>query len=197
MQAERKFWMRRILTGLVEWKARQRLSGNLAIASSAKLSYRKLKMSSSNRLTIGQGSIMECSFSFERDGAEIAIGRDTFIGASRIVCATRVEIGDDVLVSWGCTISDHNSHSVSWSGRRNDVREWYRGRKDWSQVLTAPVKLGNKCWIGMNAIVMKGVEVGEGAVVAAGSVVTKNVAAWTIVGGNPAKVIRELTRDEQ
>ena len=58
-------------------------------------------------------------------------------------------------------------------------------------------KIGNKSWVGLNAIILRGVEIGEGAVVAAGSVVIKNVPAWTIVGGNPAHVIREIPMEER
>jgi acetyltransferase-like isoleucine patch superfamily enzyme len=148
-------------------------------------------------LTIGEGSILEGAIAFEREGAAVVIGRDTFIGASQIVCASQVEIGDDVLVAWGCTISDHNSHSIAWRGRAQDVREWYHGRKDWSQVESLPVRLGNKCWVGMHSIILKGVGIGEGAIVAAGSVVTKDVPSWTIAGGNPARVIREIPVDER
>lgn len=60
----------------------------------------------------------------------------------------------------------------------------------------APITIGSNCWIASRAIVMPGVMVGDGAVVAAGAVVTKNVKPWTVVGGNPAKLIkdRELTK---
>ena len=157
--------MRKLIISFVEWNAKRRLKrmGGGAIADSARIRYRNLKLRSNNRLEVGQGTIMEGSIAFERDGAEVIIGRDTFIGASLIICATRVVIGDDVLVAWGCTIGDHNSHSISWSKRRNDVRQHYQGRKDWSHVETKPVKLGDKCWIGMHSIVLKGVEIGEGA----------------------------------
>lgn len=56
---------------------------------------------------------------------------------------------------------------------------------------TAPITICNGVWIGARAIILPGVTVGEGAVVAAGAVVTKDVAPWTIVGGNPARVIKE------
>lgn len=61
----------------------------------------------------------------------------------------------------------------------------------------APITIGSSAWIAARAIVMQGVTVGEGAVVAAGAVVTKDVEPWTVVGGNPAKVIkkRELKED--
>lgn len=56
--------------------------------------------------------------------------------------------------------------------------------------------LDNSCWIGMRAMLMPGVKLGEGCVVAAGSVVTKDVEPYTIVGGNPAKVIKKRFSDE-
>ena len=60
-----------------------------------------------------------------------------------------------------------------------------------------PVRIGDKAWLGLRVIILKGVEIGEGAVVAAGSVVTKDVPSWTIAAGNPAKVIREIPIEER
>jgi acetyltransferase-like isoleucine patch superfamily enzyme len=64
-------------------------------------------------------------------------------------------------------------------------------------VVVKPVRIGDKSWIGLNVIILKGVEIGEGAVVAAGSVVTKNIPPWTIAAGNPARVIREIPIQDQ
>ena len=55
----------------------------------------------------------------------------------------------------------------------------------------------SKVWIGFNAIILKGVTIGEGAVVGAGSVVTKDVLPWTVVAGNPARLIREISENER
>ena len=114
-----------------------------------------------------------------------------------IVSAERIEVGDDVMIAWGTTIVDHNSHSSSFSKRSEDVINWMQGKKDWSHVKTSPVKICDKVWIGFNTIILKGVTIGEGAVVGAGSVVTKNVPPWTIVAGNPARIIREIPEDER
>ncbi len=191
--------MRRQMRQLLDWVAWRRLRSaeNLRIDPTAKVSYSRLKLRPGNRLTIGAGSMLEGTIAFERDGAEVVIGRQTFIGACTIACAGRVEIGDDVLIAWGTVILDHNSHPLRWSERENDVREWYYARKDWTHVKVQPVRIGNKAWIGTHSILMKGVEIGEGAIVAAGSVVTKNVEPWTIVGGNPARVIRAIPPDER
>jgi acetyltransferase-like isoleucine patch superfamily enzyme len=59
----------------------------------------------------------------------------------------------------------------------------------------APVTVGDRAWIASHAVVLPGVHIGEGAVVAAAAVVTKDVPAFTLVGGNPARVIRERDRN--
>ena len=78
-----------------------------------------------------------------------------------------------------------------------DVKEWIENRKDWSNVQITPVVICDRSWIGARSIILKGVTIGEGAIVGAGSVVTSDVPPWTIVGGNPARVIRALTDEER
>ena len=59
-------------------------------------------------------------------------------------------------------------------------------------VKDAPISIGNKAWIGFGVTILKGVTIGEGSDIAAGSVVTKDVPSYTLVGGNPAKFIKKL-----
>jgi acetyltransferase-like isoleucine patch superfamily enzyme len=167
----------------------------LQVHPSAQVNYRGLRRRPPSRLSIGEGSIFEGGIASDRNGSEVLIGRNTFFGGSTIVTALRVEIGDDVLVSWGCTIVDHDSHVLPWAGRKDDVREQYHGRKNWQGVGMRPVRIADKSWIGFNVIILKGVTVGEGAVVAAGSVVTRDVPAFTLVAGNPARVVRSLDHE--
>ena len=166
----------------------------VSVHQSAKVNWRGLSRRPPANLSIGQGSIFEGTFTAERDGTRFEIGDNTFIGSSYFVSADRITIGNDVLISWGCTIIDHHSHSVHWSERQNDVSEWYHGRKDWSMIRIAPIEIGDRAWIGFNAIVLAGIKIGEGAVVGCGSIVTRDVPPHTVVAGNPAKVIRELPR---
>ena len=142
--------------------------------------------------------MVEGSLTFERDGATILIGCHTFIGNGTILAsASSISIGDDVLISSGCRILDHNSHAVAWHQRNNDVREWYAGRKNWTNVLTSPVRIEDKAWIGLNVVLLRGVTVGEGAVIGAGAVVTKSIPPYCIAAGNPTRVLRELGPEER
>ena len=152
-------------------------------------------------LHIGNDCIINGSFIFESKEGEILIGNHTFIGGSTFISHSKIEIGDNVTIAWGCTIYDHNSHSLDYMERRkdiddqlNDIRSGqnFIANKNWASVKSAPIKICNDAWIGMNVIVLKGVTIGEGAIVGAGSVVTKDVPAWTVVGGNPAKIIKKL-----
>jgi len=136
--------------------------------------------------------MLSCRFSLDRPSARITVGDRCYIGRSHLVAAECIEIEDDVIVSWGVTIVDHNSHVLDWSGRSRDVADWRVGQKDWSGVAVKPVRLKRRCWIGFQASILKGVTVGEGAVVGACSVVTRDVPPYSVVAGNPARLIRKL-----
>jgi len=107
--------------------------------------------------------------------SEIIIGNNTSIGdRTEIHAGKKVEIGDRCNISWDVCIMDRDYHKF------NSPTEEIK-----------PVKIGNDVWIGCNVLILKGVTIGDGAVIAAGSVVTKDVAPKTLVGGNPAKLIKE------
>jgi galactoside O-acetyltransferase len=188
--------MKDLLRSLYDRFHRARHEGCVAfvVGARSKLRYDRVSRSLGCAVTVGQDCIINARISFDRTGARFTCGDRCFIGASQIVCAERITMGDDVVISWGVTIVDHNSHAIQWEDRCHDVLDWCRGRKSWDHVKVAPVKLDDKVWIGFNAIILKGITIGEGAIVAAGAVVTKNVPPYTIVAGNPAKVIRVLSR---
>lgn len=152
-------------------------------------------------LQIGEKCIIEGNFVFERETGSILVGDRTHIGLSSLISINKIEIGNDVTIAWNCTIYDHNSHSVKWEERQYDTVQEYNDwkesgdlikNKNWDVVKSAPIKICDKVWIGMGCTILKGVTIGEGAVVAAGSVVTKDVEPYTVVGGNPAKMIKQL-----
>jgi len=195
--------LRRMIVGspvdpTVSWP--RLLPGGVNIGSGTKVNLATLSARQPNgcSLSIGAGSNIEGSLVLERASARISIGSRTHVGGGTLLAAaSSIEIGDDVLIAFEALIMDHNSHSLKFRERQHDVRDWIQGNKDWSTVATAPVKISNKAWIGVRAIVLKGVTIGEGAVVGAGSIVTSDVAPWTIVAGNPARIIRPLTDEER
>jgi acetyltransferase-like isoleucine patch superfamily enzyme len=191
--------MIRWLKALLDWRAKLGIFRHpgVMISPRTRVAYRKIRMARGCTLSIGDTTIVEAAIIFDREGGSVRIGERTFIGASTFVCAEHIEVGDDVLISWGCTIVDHNSHALAWKDRSRDVENWYEGRKDWTPVERGAVRIGNRAWIGFNAIVLKGVTIGEGAIIGAGSVVTRDVPAFSIAAGNPARVIRELAPDER
>jgi acetyltransferase-like isoleucine patch superfamily enzyme len=143
-------------------------------------------------LRIGSQSIVRCRVDFDSPQGEVVIGDRCYLGASHLVCHTGIKIGNDVIMSWGVTVVDHNSHAIEWPQRQHDVSDWMRGEKRWDAVAISPVHIGDRVWIGFGASILKGVNVGSGAVIGAQSVVTRDVPPNTVVAGNPARVVREL-----
>ncbi|MFC3825837.1 MULTISPECIES: acyltransferase [Niastella] len=153
------------------------------------------------RVKIGDDNMLDCNIIFESGTGEVIIGNRVFIGASTIICRSKVEFGNNIFVAWNTCFYDHDSHSLDYRHRQQDITqqltdfrngESFIKNKNWEVVNSAPIKICDNAWIGMNALILKGVTVGEGAIVAAGSVVTKSVPAWTVVAGNPAKVVKNL-----
>lgn len=152
-------------------------------------------------LETGAHCVMEGRYVFETSRGHICIGNRVHIGNSMFVSVNEILIDDDVTIAWDCLIYDHNSHSVIWEERKEDTEREYQdirkglspiAHKNWDVVKSSPIHICSKAWIGTGVKILKGVTVGEGAVVAAGSVVVKDVEPWTVVGGNPAQIIKRL-----
>jgi acetyltransferase-like isoleucine patch superfamily enzyme len=188
--------IKKVLSNLSVAYLKCRLS-HFRIAKSSIIIGWRINGSKQSSLFIDDKSLVMASVYFEKPDAVLSIGKRSFIGRSIISVAKKVTIGNDVMISWGVTLADHNSHSIRFTERALDVADWAMGKKMWDHVKTAEIRICDKSWIGFNSIILKGVTIGEGAIVGAGSVVTKDVPPWTIVAGNPAKIIRELSLDER
>ncbi|WP_348260967.1 acyltransferase [Telmatobacter sp. DSM 110680] len=144
---------------------------------------------------------MHNEFIFESTRGEITVGDGVFINSgTKVISRSSIVIGDAVTIGWGCVIYDHNSHSISYLDRIADqdqqLIDFPRGNmvanKDWRSVAAEPIKICNYAWLGFDVVVLKGVTIGEGAIIGARAVVTKNVPPWTIAVGNPARVVKEI-----
>lgn len=159
------------------------LNGNL------KLNANRLgKNGRSSILRMDENSILECDGFTFMYGADIILfneaclklGRDSFINSDcKIRCHKQIVIGNDCAISHDFTIMDSDAHELC--GNRN----------------TKPVYIGNHVWIGTRVTVLSGVNIGDGAVVAAGALVTNDVPAGALVGGVPAHIIREKVEWEK
>src|SRR4051794_33690532 len=193
---------------LTLWQRRKlrALGGRVSIPMSARLlrafGVRFLATSEDrNYLSVGENCLLNGSFIFEASTGEISLGDRCYIGAnSSILCRSRVSLGNDVTVAWDVTIYDHDSHSMDWRDRAKAVQLFYErygnsdcfDRLDWTNVRSAPILISDRVWIGFGATILKGVTIGEGAIVASRSVVTQDVEPYTIVAGNPAREVRKL-----
>lgn len=114
----------------------------------------------------------------------VELGDNT--GASSVVISSRsrIVIGKRCKIGGNVRIFDHDFHSLDFEVRRSE--------KDSQHVESQPINIGNDVFIGTNAIILKGVSIGERSIVASGSIVTKSIPVDQVWGGNPAKFIRNL-----
>lgn len=150
---------------------------------------------------VGSKCLITANFIFESRSGYISIGNNVNIGGANLISREEIIIGNDVTMAWGITIYDHNSHSINWDDRSMDNVQCYNDfvnfgnsvlNKNWDNVKSDRIIICDKVWIGFDVLILKGVVIGEGAVIGAKSVVTKDVPAWTVCAGNPAKVVKYL-----
>ena len=108
------------------------------------------------------------------DGATLVLGSGYIDHNLSLSCYDKIDIGDDVSISENVVVRDSDNHKVL-----NFLQEKTKG-----------IKIGNHVWIGMNVTILKGVTIGDGAIIAAGSLVNKNIPARSLAAGVPAKVIK-------
>lgn len=128
-----------------------------------------------------------------RIGDYTGIYHHTVIGS---VCS--IDIGSYVLISNHVHIYDNNNHPISPRQRKEICQNGFRGEAaKWTRSASKPIVIEDNVWIGEYAAVLKGVRIGKGAIVASHAVVTKDVPPYTIVAGNPARVVKTIENDEE
>lgn len=111
------------------------------------------------------------------NGGKLSLGKNSYMNESLIQCASEIAIGDDCAIAGDVLIQDTDFHTVyDESGNMKPM--------------TKPIAIGNHVWICAKAIILKGVTIGDGAIIAAGAVVTKDVPERCLVAGNPARIVK-------
>ncbi len=147
-------------------------------------------------IRLGQSVICRGLIRIERfHEGHVVIGDNVLLGDDSIIsCAERVEIGAFTMLAHGVQVYDNDSHPVEAARRERDyLIASGRLEGDRPGIGRAPVWIGDHCWLGTNGLVLKGVRIGPGTVVAAGSVVVSDLPPFTLAAGNPARVVRSLS----
>ena len=150
-------------------------------------------------VTIGVHCTLGCLFQ-ALYGGKITVGNNTYIGPSSIIQSKEsVTIGNCVIIANSVLIVDNNNHPVDPTMRLqmsacNDFLPdelW-----GWKYADSKPIIIEDNVWIGRDSRIMKGVHIGKGSIVALGAIVTKDVPPYTVVAGNPARVVKQLMSTE-
>ncbi len=158
--------------------------------------FRHIKTTAPHAVRIGShvSCYAGCSFAIGENGSAI-IGDFTLLNGALIMAEERIAIGSHCLISWNVGIADSDFHPLAPAQRLVDAEAlapFYKHRPARPKLETRPVIISDNVWIGMNAVILKGVTIGENSVVAAGAVVTKSVPADCVVGGNPATIVKQF-----
>lgn len=124
----------------------------------------------------GQFQIHEGCRTEVKAGGHLELGSGYINAGGRVICEHQITIGDYVLIGEQVTIMDSDQHRLSGSG-----------------AISAPISIENHVWIGANVTILKGVSIGRGSVIAAGSLVTRDVPPGKLAAGVPARVLRPVT----
>lgn len=162
------------------WLGAQPLYQNLILEGKptqlflAKKSLLKLK----GNFTLGSGGTL-----FLGDNAKMTIGSKTYFNLDcKIFCKFQISLGANCAIAWNVTLSDSDFHPIIGKDKNPEEHR---------EIPPSFIKIENKVWIGCNSTILKNVTIGEGSIIAANSVVNKDIPPFCLASGNPAKVIKE------
>ncbi len=172
-------------------------SGNVRIHATVKMYPETSVNADLGEIEIGAHSCVRGQLEIQRKHGKIVVGEYCYIGDhSRIWAAEEIRIGNHVLIAHNVNVFDNDTHPIDCKERREDyIGIVMKGeRNDFSTLGHNPIEIGDDAWIGCNAIILKGIRIGKGSIVAAGSVVTKDIPDYCVAVGNPAHVVKQLER---
>jgi acetyltransferase-like isoleucine patch superfamily enzyme len=150
-----------------------------------------------NKIVIGTNSQVHGELLIFKYGGEIIIGNNCYIGENtKIRSGEKIIIGNDVLISHNVHIIDNTAHEINYIERAEGFKKIINTNslpEEKGNIKTNLITIEDNVWINFNAIILKGVTIGKGSIIAAGSVVTKTIPPFSLVAGNPAKVIKTVS----
>lgn len=158
----------------------------------------KNKSNQKSNLQIGDHCFIDGVISIGEKGSLVIGHHCSFKPSDWISVKEKVVIGSHVFASELVFISDNDNHPVSPRERKdmtespNNTAKWKIDRED---VKSAPVIIEDCVWLGRGCMILKGVTIGRGSIVGAGAIVTKSVPPFSIVAGNPARVVKTIEND--
>jgi acetyltransferase-like isoleucine patch superfamily enzyme len=148
---------------------------------------------------IGRGSTTYLGTMFDvGPQGRVTIGDFSLIHGAWFVCDSQIDVGDHALISWNVVFMDTYGVSLEPAERRKQLESlsFESNRRMPRGASAKPIRIGRNVWVGFDSVVLPGISIGDGSVVGARSVVTENVPPYTVVAGNPARMIRKLENDE-
>lgn len=162
-------------------------------------SFTQYRSEASVGVQIGRGSATYSGTMFDvGPQGRVRVADFVLVHGARIICDAEIEIDDYTFISWNVLLMDTYRIPFAPIERRRAVERipFSASRRIAGEMLARPIRIGRAAWIGFDVCILPGVTVGEGAIVGARSVVVDDVAPYTIVGGNPARVMRRLGHKE-
>lgn len=143
-------------------------------------------------ILIGDYVALECKINCNKNG-NIRIGNHTSIREGTVLnCDIKIDIGNYCFIGNNVLIQDNDSHPESPAVRKKQAAESHQKPVNTYEAASSPVIIGDCVWIGTSAIILKGIKIGDGSVIGAGSLVTHDVPPMSLAVGNPARVIRKV-----
>lgn len=116
---------------------------------------------------------------------KIVTGDEVYLNGTSIISEEEITLGNRIMIGANTVIMDTNSHNVPYKDRL----------KRWDKIVRKPIKIEDDVWIGANCFIMKGVTIGQGSIVGAGSVVISEVKPFSIYAGNPAVFVKAIEEE--
>jgi len=146
------------------------------------------------KIIIGKHSVIHCQIQILGHGGQVKIGDHCFVGDNSYIWSGKsIKIGNRVLIGHNCNVFDNDGHPFDKNERHEQFKKIFStGHPKNINLSDLEVIIEDDVWIGANVTVLKGTRIGRGAIIGAGSIVSKDIQPFTVNAGSPTKILRRL-----